>query len=91
LIEIKKNFLAALQIRIGDGSKTSFWEDHWIGSSCLSKIFPRLFLVSMNRNAKVKEVFGVGVEMLRFRRVMVGELREQWVNLKKNARKSDTE
>jgi hypothetical protein len=34
----------------------------------------------MNRNVKVKEVFDVGVEMLRFRRAMVGK---QWLNLKK--------
>jgi hypothetical protein len=37
----------------------------------------------MNRNVKVNEVFDVGIEMLRFRRAMVGELREQWINLKK--------
>jgi hypothetical protein len=82
-MEIKKTFWQHCKIRIGDGSKTSFWEDQWIGSSCLSKAFPRLFLVSMNRNVKVKEVFDVGIEMLRFRRAMVGELREQCLNLKK--------
>jgi hypothetical protein len=37
----------------------------------------------MNRNVIVQEVFDKGVEGLRFRRAMVGELREQWCELKK--------
>jgi hypothetical protein len=70
-------------IQVGDGAKTSFWEDQWIGPSYLAKAFPRLFLVSMNRNVTVQEVFDVGVERLRFRRAMVGGLREQWIDFKK--------
>jgi hypothetical protein len=34
----------------------------------------------MYRNVTVKEVYDVGVEMLRFRRAMVGGLREQWLD-----------
>jgi hypothetical protein len=45
----------------------------------------------MNRNVTVKEVFEVGVGMLRFRRAMVGELREQWLNLKKTVGRGYTE
>jgi hypothetical protein len=43
----------------------------------------RLFIVSMNRNVIVQEVFDKGVEGLRFRRAMVGELRNQWCGLKR--------
>jgi hypothetical protein len=35
----------------------------------------------MNRNVTGKEVFDVGVGMLRYGRAMVGELREQWLKL----------
>lgn len=69
-------------MHVGNGLKTSFWEDH-IGSSCLAKTFPRLFIVSMNRNVIVQVVFDKGVEGLRFRKAMAGELREQWYELKK--------
>jgi hypothetical protein len=63
-------------IQVGDGAKTSFWEDQWIGPSYLAKAFPRLFLVSMNMNVTIKEVFDSSVGMLTFRREMVGGLRE---------------
>jgi hypothetical protein len=69
-------------VQIGNKAKTSFWEDQWIGSSCLAKTFPRLFLISMNRNVTIQKVFDAGVEWLRFRREMVGELRGQWCELK---------
>jgi hypothetical protein len=36
----------------------------------------------MNRNVTVQKVFDAGVEGLRFRRAMVGGLREQWNDLK---------
>jgi hypothetical protein len=76
-MEVKKSFWQHCKIQVVDGAKKSFWEDQLIGSSCLAKAFPRLFLVSMNRNVTVKEIFDVGVERLRFRRAMVGGLREQ--------------
>jgi hypothetical protein len=60
-MEIKKTSWQYCKIQIGNGSKTIFWEDQWIVSPCLAKAFPRVFLVSMNRNVTVKEVFEVGV------------------------------
>jgi hypothetical protein len=38
----------------------------------------------MNRNVTVEKVFDAGVEGLRFRRAIVGGLREQWHELKKS-------
>jgi hypothetical protein len=49
LMEVKKFFWQHCKVQIGDGAKTIFWEDQWIGPSYLAKAFPRLFLVSMNR------------------------------------------
>jgi hypothetical protein len=84
LLEIKHFFWNYCRVQVGDRLRTSFWEDQWIGTSCLARAFPRLFTVSVNRNVTVQEVFDKGVNGLRFRRAMVGELREQWVELKKN-------
>jgi hypothetical protein len=54
-----------------------------VGPSYLPKTFPRLFLVSMNRNVTVQKVFDAGVEGFRFRRAIVWGLREQWYELKR--------
>jgi hypothetical protein len=70
-------------MQVGDGRRTSFCEDHWMGTSCLAKIFPRLFSVSMNINVTIQVVFDKGVNGLRFRRAMVGVLREQCDTLEK--------
>lgn len=34
---------------MGDGRKTRFWLDKWLGNSTLKDIFPRLFIVSLQR------------------------------------------
>jgi hypothetical protein len=74
LMEIKHLFWNWCRVQVGDGLRTSSWEDHWICASYLAKIFPRIFTVSMNINVMVQEVFDKGVNGLRFRRAMVGEL-----------------
>jgi hypothetical protein len=81
-MEVKKFFWQHCRVQFGNGARTSFWEDQRIGPSYLAKTFPRLFLVSMNRNVTVQKVFDAGVEGLRFRRAMVGGLRDQWNDLK---------
>lgn len=41
---------------MGDGEKTKFWTDNWIGEElCLSEIFPRLFSLEVNKEAFVSD------------------------------------
>jgi hypothetical protein len=42
--------------RIGNGGETSFWHDRWVGVQPLKDVFPRLFLVSTQKEACVSEV-----------------------------------
>jgi hypothetical protein len=42
--------------RIGNGDDTSFWHDIWVGTQPLKKVFPRLFLVSIQKECSVLEV-----------------------------------
>jgi hypothetical protein len=71
-MEIKPLFWQCCRIKLGDGRKTSLWEDVWLTEGSLAKSFPRLFSISMNQKVSVREVFETGVHALRFRRAMVG-------------------
>ncbi|GKV49670.1 hypothetical protein SLEP1_g56408 [Rubroshorea leprosula] len=39
--------------QLGDGSKTSFWKDIWLGSSPLKLEFPRLFNLTLDKESTV--------------------------------------
>ncbi|PWA95766.1 RNA-directed DNA polymerase, eukaryota, Reverse transcriptase zinc-binding domain protein [Artemisia annua] len=41
--------------RVGNGESICFWDDVWLGSSCLSHMFPRLFELETDKLCKLKE------------------------------------
>ena len=44
-----------LWIMVGDGKNTLFWEDLWVGDSCLKDRFPRLYSLSSQRETFIAE------------------------------------
>ncbi|GJW87255.1 RNA-directed DNA polymerase, eukaryota [Tanacetum coccineum] len=42
-----------LDIVLGNGEDTSFWDDHWLTDSPLKTMYPRLFLLELNKQAIV--------------------------------------
>ncbi|MCH80143.1 LINE-1 reverse transcriptase like [Trifolium medium] len=42
--------------KIGNGGATSFWHDSWLGPQPLKEVFPRLFLLSVQKECSVLEV-----------------------------------
>jgi len=44
--------------KVGNGLKTSFWRDVWHGSRSFAQKYPRLFLISSQKEALVGEVGG---------------------------------
>ncbi|XP_019418431.1 PREDICTED: uncharacterized protein LOC109329217 [Lupinus angustifolius] len=46
---------ANLWKEIGDGFHTCFWKDIWFGNQTLKDIFPRLFLLALDKDALVAE------------------------------------
>jgi hypothetical protein len=42
--------------KLGNGGDTSFWYDTWVGVHPLKEVFPRLFLVSTQKECCVSEV-----------------------------------
>ncbi|KAK9000990.1 hypothetical protein V6N11_082784 [Hibiscus sabdariffa] len=51
-------FISNLVFKVGDGSVLEFWEDNWVGMSCLQVLFPRLYTLSTKKRGKITE-FGV--------------------------------
>lgn len=41
---------------MGNGRRTSFWKDHWVGEMPLCDCFPRLYSISNQREEMVGEV-----------------------------------
>jgi hypothetical protein len=81
-MDVKRLFWPCIKIKIGDGTRTRFWEDAWIKDDSLAKAFPRLYSISLNLNITVATVFNMGVANLRFRRALVGEKLAMWNELK---------
>ncbi|KAL8482942.1 hypothetical protein ACS0TY_025841 [Phlomoides rotata] len=40
---------------IGDGNDTKFWYDKWLGGRCFKDMFPRLFLIDINKLCSVAD------------------------------------
>ncbi|PNX87107.1 ribonuclease H, partial [Trifolium pratense] len=50
--------------KIGNGMKTSFWTDKWVGEFSLREKFPRLFSISLQKNVSVADVWDAsGIEI----------------------------
>ena len=51
-------FHSNLKIKIGDGVRVKFWQDVWFGdgSESLKIVFPRLFLLSVDKKASVAKI-----------------------------------
>lgn len=42
-----------IRIELGDGNRCSFWNDSWTSAGCLKLAFPRLFMLSQDKEASV--------------------------------------
>nr|GEV68329.1 RNA-directed DNA polymerase, eukaryota, reverse transcriptase zinc-binding domain protein [Tanacetum cinerariifolium] len=47
------NLLNCMQIKLGNGDKTAFWEDVWIGSIALKDLYPRMYDLETCKSVKV--------------------------------------
>jgi hypothetical protein len=45
-----------IERRVGRGDNTRFWKDAWVGNSPLCARFPRLFSISLQKEASVEEM-----------------------------------
>ncbi|GKE99361.1 RNA-directed DNA polymerase, eukaryota [Tanacetum coccineum] len=47
------DLISHCRIRLGDGLRTQFWNDVWVGDSQLQHLFPRLFSLETNKDCSV--------------------------------------
>ncbi|GJS76528.1 RNA-directed DNA polymerase, eukaryota [Tanacetum coccineum] len=65
------DIVSHFRIRVGNGSKTRFWKDIWIGDSQLQHMFPRLFALESAKDSYVAEKLDTGISAS-FRRTVRG-------------------
>ena len=68
---------------IGDGARTLFWEDLWLGDKKQAEIFPRLYNITFPKLVTIKTVKEAGWDRFTFKRTLHGEHLVQREELKK--------
>jgi hypothetical protein len=56
-VELKKWFSEGVVRRLGTGDRILFWHEKWVGDSPLRDKFPRLFSLSSQKEATVREIW----------------------------------
>lgn len=68
-------FLSKFQIKVGNGNRVAFWHDRWMLNVHLKKEFPRLFMLSMEKEGTLSSFMqrrdNAGVWKLLFRRPLL--------------------
>jgi hypothetical protein len=59
---------------VGNGCRTSFWKNFWIGDGPLAVMFPILFDLTIDKDITVNKVLSSNFDALSFRRRMTGNL-----------------
>nr|GEZ50859.1 hypothetical protein [Tanacetum cinerariifolium] len=55
------DLLSHCKVRVGNGLRTSFWNDPWIGDTLLKHLFPWLYALEVSKQVSVTEKFTVSV------------------------------
>ncbi|GJT82777.1 hypothetical protein Tco_1057119 [Tanacetum coccineum] len=67
---------------VGNGEKTLFWDDLWIGEDVLKSKFPRLFALESRKDISMAEKISHSSLAFSFRRLPRGDIEEeQFINL----------
>jgi hypothetical protein len=81
LMSVKNDFFKRGLFVIGDGQKTRFWEDTWLGTQPLADQYESLYNITRNKNATVAEVMGTVPLNISFRRTLSHDKWTSWLNL----------
>jgi hypothetical protein len=74
LLSLREVFFKYCKVVVGNGCKTSFWKNLWIGNCPLADKFPVLFDLALDKDISVNKVLTSNFDALSFRRRMVGNL-----------------
>lgn len=67
LMKVRTVFLQYSRKMVGNGERTMFWSDVWLGDKPLSVQFPRLFLLIFSANFTVAKALSKNMSLIRFR------------------------
>ncbi|GJW89447.1 RNA-directed DNA polymerase, eukaryota [Tanacetum coccineum] len=73
------DFISHCKIRVGNGMRTSFWNDFWIGDSQLKYLFPRLYALESIKESSVADKLQAHIASS-FRRAVRGGVETQQLN-----------
>jgi hypothetical protein len=68
LMRVKSDFFKRGKFKIGDWSRTRFWEDVWLGDVPLAQQYPSLYNIVQRKNVLVSTVLGQVPINIDFRR-----------------------
>jgi hypothetical protein len=69
------------RFRVQDGSQTRFWEDLWLGKDPLIVKHPSLYKLVRKKNMSFVQVLSTTPLNVSFRRVLVGDSWDKWLEL----------
>jgi hypothetical protein len=79
--KIKHFFKLGARFLVGDGRRTLFWTDCWLGEAPLAIRFPRLFDICSSKDILVADAMPVSATLLQFRRSFGPVELELWAAL----------
>jgi hypothetical protein len=69
---VKEDFFFRGFFKIGNGQRTQFWEDVWLGELPLAQQYPSLYNLVRRKNILVAEVLTGNPLNIEFRRTLLG-------------------
>ena len=81
-MKVKDEFFDRGSFHIGNGEKTRFWEDTWLGDEPLARQYPSLYNIVRIKEATVASVLSMALPVnLTFRRSFMGNKWNRWTHL----------
>uniref|UniRef100_A0A8I6YHX2 Reverse transcriptase zinc-binding domain-containing protein n=1 Tax=Hordeum vulgare subsp. vulgare TaxID=112509 RepID=A0A8I6YHX2_HORVV len=77
----KTAFFNRTRFIIGNGEKTRFWEDTWIGEEPLALQYPQLYNIAQRKQTSVAVVLRETPLNIQFRRALIGNRWVRWLHL----------
>jgi hypothetical protein len=81
LMEVKDIVISRGRFKVQDGTQARFWEDPWLGKVHLMSVYANLYRIVRRKNVSVAQVLSTTPLNVSFRRALVGELWEDWLDL----------
>ena len=81
IMKVKQEFFQRISFTVGNGHRTRFWEDPWMGNMTLAAQYPTLYNIVRHKNVSVAHVVDSPHPNLQFRRLLTGQLWDVWLQL----------